>query len=59
MSHHYRSEVRYRTKEGAVRYHWDEDAGRAGLAIAWWITTFPGLAIMLTVLAINILGDGM
>jgi peptide/nickel transport system permease protein len=34
-------------------------SGRDYLAIAWWITTFPGLAIMVTVLAINILGDGM
>jgi peptide/nickel transport system permease protein len=34
-------------------------SGRDYLAIAWWITTFPGLAIMVTVLAINILGDGL
>jgi peptide/nickel transport system permease protein len=33
--------------------------GRDYLAIAWWITTFPGLMIMVTVLAINILGDGL
>ena len=31
--------------------------GRQYLATAWWIATFPGLAIMLTVLAINLLGD--
>ena len=31
--------------------------GRPYLASAWWIVTFPGLAIMLTVLAINVLGD--
>lgn len=31
--------------------------GRSYLAIAWWIATFPGFAIMLTVLSINILGD--
>ena len=24
---------------------------------AWWLTTFPGLAILLTVLSINLLGD--
>jgi peptide/nickel transport system permease protein len=23
----------------------------------WWIFTFPGLAIMLTVLAVNVIGD--
>lgn len=32
-------------------------AGRAYLSQAWWVATFPGLAIMLTVLSINILGD--
>lgn len=31
--------------------------GRQYLASAWWLTVFPGLAIMVTVLAINVLGD--
>lgn len=31
--------------------------GRDYLRQAWWITTFPGLAIMATVLAINVIGD--
>lgn len=31
--------------------------GRPYVELAWWIVTFPGLAIMLTVLAINLLGD--
>ncbi|MFN8522280.1 MAG: ABC transporter permease [Chloroflexota bacterium] len=26
---------------------------------AWWLATFPGLAIMLTVVSINLLGDGL
>jgi peptide/nickel transport system permease protein len=26
---------------------------------AWWITLFPGVAIMLTVLGFNMLGDGL
>ncbi len=26
---------------------------------AWWVVTFPGLAILITVLAINLLGDGL
>lgn len=26
---------------------------------AWWLATFPGLAIMLTVISINLLGDGL
>lgn len=33
--------------------------GRSYLRQAWWITTFPGLAIMFTVLAINLVGDGL
>ncbi len=31
--------------------------GRAYVELAWWVITFPGLAIMLTVLAVNLLGD--
>ncbi|RXZ83265.1 ABC transporter permease [Paenibacillaceae bacterium] len=31
--------------------------GRGYLTVAWWICTFPGLAIALFVLAINIIGD--
>jgi peptide/nickel transport system permease protein len=31
--------------------------GRDYISIAWWLSTFPGLAILLTVLAINLLGD--
>ena len=31
--------------------------GRDYLSIAWWLSTFPGLAILLTVLAINLVGD--
>jgi peptide/nickel transport system permease protein len=31
--------------------------GRAYLTYAWWIATFPGLAIVITVLAGNLLGD--
>jgi peptide/nickel transport system permease protein len=31
--------------------------GRNYVATAWWLSTFPGLAIMLTVLAVNLLGD--
>jgi peptide/nickel transport system permease protein len=33
--------------------------GRAYLTIAWWVTFFPGLAIMITVLATNMVGDGL
>jgi len=31
--------------------------GREYITDAWWLVVFPGLAIMLTVLAINVLGD--
>lgn len=33
--------------------------GREYLATAWWLGVFPGLAIMLLVLGINLLGDGL
>ena len=33
--------------------------GRDYLREAWWISTFPGIGIMLTVLAMNLLGDGL
>ena len=33
--------------------------GREFLRYAWWVAFFPGLAIMLAVLAINLLGDGL
>jgi peptide/nickel transport system permease protein len=26
---------------------------------AWWYMTFPGIALLLTVLAFNLLGDGL
>jgi peptide/nickel transport system permease protein len=31
--------------------------GRDRLAVAWWISTMPGLAIMVVVLAMNLFGD--
>jgi peptide/nickel transport system permease protein len=33
------------------------NAGRLYLRTAWWLTAFPGLAIFVTVLAVNLLGD--
>jgi peptide/nickel transport system permease protein len=36
----------------------DLSDGRTYLAVAWWMTTFPGLGIMMAVLGINLLGDG-
>ena len=31
--------------------------GRDFVTVAWWLPTFPGLAILVTVLAINLVGD--
>ncbi|MBI4279910.1 MAG: ABC transporter permease [Armatimonadetes bacterium] len=33
--------------------------GRDTLARAWWMSVFPGLAIMITTLSINFIGDGL
>ncbi len=33
--------------------------GRGFIRTGWWLTVFPGLAIMLTVLSINLIGDGL
>jgi peptide/nickel transport system permease protein len=33
--------------------------GKDALITAWWIATFPGFAIVLTVTAFNLLGDGL
>ncbi|WP_019120361.1 ABC transporter permease [Brevibacillus massiliensis] len=33
--------------------------GRTLLKQAWWMTVFPGIAIMITVLGLNLLGDGL
>lgn len=34
-------------------------AGRSAIRTAWWMVTLPGLAVLLTVLAINLLGDAL
>jgi len=39
---------------GALLYE-----GRGFLREAWWLTTFPGAMIMITVMAVNRLGDGL
>ena len=33
--------------------------GRQYLRYAWWVPTFPGVAIMITILSLNLLGDGL
>ena len=44
---------------GALTPTWGKEIaeGRDYAAVAWWLPTFPGIAIFVTVLAINILGD--
>lgn len=37
----------------------DLSEGRSYLGAAWWMTTFPGVGIMLAVLGTNLLGDGL
>jgi peptide/nickel transport system permease protein len=33
--------------------------GRVYITTSWWLATFPGLAILVTVLGINLFGDGL
>ena len=35
------------------------DASSGHLPVAWWIMLFPGLFLVLTTLAFNLLGDGL
>jgi peptide/nickel transport system permease protein len=34
-------------------------SGRSVIRLAWWMSVFPGLAIFLTVLALNLVGEGL
>jgi peptide/nickel transport system permease protein len=34
-------------------------AGKDYIHVAWWLTLFPGLAILFTVMAFNLLGEGL
>lgn len=33
--------------------------GRSAFRVNWWLSTFPGIAIFLTVLSLNLVGDGL
>ncbi len=33
--------------------------GSDAMITAWWVTVFPGLAIALTVVSLNLIGDGL
>ena len=34
-------------------------SGKDNIEIAWWLSVFPGLAILITVLGYNLLGEGI
>ena len=34
-------------------------SGRSVIRLAWWVSVFPGIAIFVTVLALNLLGEGL
>jgi peptide/nickel transport system permease protein len=34
-------------------------AGRDYLLTAWWVSTLPGIAILILVLSINLFGEGL
>jgi len=33
--------------------------GQDTIAVAWWLSLYPGIAILLTVLGYNLLGEGI
>jgi len=33
--------------------------GQSDISTAWWLATFPGIAIMILVLGVNLIGDGL
>ncbi|MEN3284580.1 MAG: peptide/nickel transport system permease protein [Solirubrobacteraceae bacterium] len=33
--------------------------GQTTLAETWWVVVFPGVAVVLLVLAVNLIGDGL
>jgi peptide/nickel transport system permease protein len=35
------------------------EGARSAMWVAWWTTVLPGLSIMITVLALNLIGDGL
>lgn len=41
----------------SLSWGWDISAGRKYLGTAWWVASFPGLAIFFTVLSFNMIGD--
>ena len=42
-----------------ISWGWDIAQGRDYLSTAWWVTSMPGIAILIAVISFNILGDWM
>jgi len=34
-------------------------SGKDNIEIAWWLSLYPGLAILITILGYNLLGEGL
>jgi peptide/nickel transport system permease protein len=34
-------------------------SGKDYITVAWWLSLFPGLAILITVLSYNLVGEGL
>jgi peptide/nickel transport system permease protein len=43
----------------AAEWGADLASGRQWIETAWWMTTFPGLAILIVILSLNLVGDGL
>ncbi len=47
------------TDPNVMSWGFQVGAGRGVLRVAWWLCAVPGLAILFTVLAINLIGEGL
>jgi peptide/nickel transport system permease protein len=47
------------TKPPTPSWGWMLQSGKLYLDSAWWISTFPGVAMVFTILGFNLLGDGL
>ncbi|MEW5747409.1 MAG: ABC transporter permease [Candidatus Thermoplasmatota archaeon] len=47
------------TKPPTPSWGWMLQSGLLHLSSAWWISTFPGIAMVFTILGFNLLGDGL
>jgi len=47
------------TDPNVMSWGFQVGAGRGVLQRAWWVCAMPGVAILLTVLAINLVGEGL